>query len=538
MTRNSYPRFGESPVLLLVTSLAASLLYLVLRWLAISIDALVISAMLIGIALGLRYRVHVVLLTSAIFASATVIIRSVHESPHAYVIGLNVLAVNIAHQIGYLFGLTSTSFPSIARTGKRAFLARAWGRDTSIRDQGDESEPEPTPASLPDAASQLMRHEPKSVGDDSMIDRPRSHISLTPTGDLLSAVESLARSSNADAIQTIIRSSARRLIGSDGVALILAEGDECHYVEEDAVGPLWKGRKFKMTECISGWSMINRKSAVIPDISLDERIPHHLYAETFVKSLVMTPVGAEHPLGALGAYWASTYQPTGYEIETVQILARATAAALENANAISALSHALAQAELRRDELGHRAENAYLTAQALAHASLPAGWAEMFSSRMASLLQVHETIDERLARQGEIDIRELIKAELETYAASLPNRLTLVGTSLLLERVQAIALGVAVHELAASAMIRDPMSGFDARWHVDGGLLVFEWREDRKRGSDSEGSNDRQRSQILSRLIEDQLGGRISQRLEDRQTVCRIEIPLKAATAPSEFIAP
>jgi GAF domain-containing protein len=124
---------------------------------------------------------------------------------------------------------------------------------------------------------------------------------------------------------------ARRLIGSDGIALVLAEDGLCHYVEEDAVGPLWKGRKFAMTECISGWAMIHNTTAVIPDISKDDRIPHHLYAETFVKSLVMTPIGIGQPVGALGAYWATAYEPTDYEIATVTTLARATATALENA---------------------------------------------------------------------------------------------------------------------------------------------------------------------------------------------------------------
>ena len=120
----------------------------------------------------------------------------------------------------------------------------------------------------------------------------------------------------------------------DGIALVLNDNGACHYVEEDAVGPLWKGHKFDMRECVSGWSMLNRETAVIPDVSDDARVPYHLYQETFVRSLVMAPIGADQPVGALGAYWAQVYQPSGYEIETVEALARATATALENANLI------------------------------------------------------------------------------------------------------------------------------------------------------------------------------------------------------------
>ena len=72
---------------------------------------------------------------------------------------------------------------------------------------------------------------------------------------------------------------------------------------------------------------------------------------------------------------------------------------------------------MRQDELRHRAENAYLTAQALAHSSLPAGWAEVFSARMVTLAQIHESIDEKMARQNGIDIREYRLASLRRQIA-------------------------------------------------------------------------------------------------------------------------
>ena len=73
-----------------------------------------------------------------------------------------------------------------------------------------------------------------------MTDNPRAGISRTPTGELLAAIESLARAGTTEDIVELIRTSARRLIGCDGVAVVLRDGDLCHYVEEDAVGPLWK----------------------------------------------------------------------------------------------------------------------------------------------------------------------------------------------------------------------------------------------------------------------------------------------------------
>lgn len=122
--------------------------------------------------------------------------------------------------------------------------------------------------------------------------------------------------------------TARRLVGSDGIALVLREGHDCHYVEEDAVSPLWKGARFPMSACISGWAMSNARTAVVADILKDPRIPQELYRRTFVRSLVMAPIGGRAPVGALGAYWAQAYSPSRDEVETVEALADAAAAAI------------------------------------------------------------------------------------------------------------------------------------------------------------------------------------------------------------------
>jgi hypothetical protein len=61
----------------------------------------------------------------------------------------------------------------------------------------------------------------------------------------------------------------------------------------------------------------------IADIKVDGRIPHDLYESTFVRSLVMTPIGKEPPVGAVGAYWGHIYAAQAHEVETLEILAEA-----------------------------------------------------------------------------------------------------------------------------------------------------------------------------------------------------------------------
>jgi GAF domain-containing protein len=151
--------------------------------------------------------------------------------------------------------------------------------------------------------------------------------------DLESALERLNAAQSIDQIEAILRDSARTLIGAHGVALILRDGDFCHYVDEDAIGPLWKGQRFPMAACISGWSMLKRQTVCIADITLDRRIPHNLYEKTFVQSLVMTPIGTNPPVGALGAYWGHVYTAQPHEVATIEALATGIGAAIERVRA-------------------------------------------------------------------------------------------------------------------------------------------------------------------------------------------------------------
>ena len=129
--------------------------------------------------------------------------------------------------------------------------------------------------------------------------------------------ERLALAQSPTAVIETVRQTARDICNSDGITFILRDGEMCHYVEEDAIGPLWKGQKFPLSVCISGWAMLNAKTAAIEDVFSDPRIPYDAYRPTFVKSLIMTPVG-ERNVAAMGAYWKEKRSFTNMEIMTVK----------------------------------------------------------------------------------------------------------------------------------------------------------------------------------------------------------------------------
>jgi GAF domain-containing protein len=136
----------------------------------------------------------------------------------------------------------------------------------------------------------------------------------------------------------LFRSAARRLTGADGATFVLRDNDTCYYVDEDAISPLWKGQRFPINICVSGWTMLNKQSAIIEDIYNDERIPIEAYRPTFVKSLLMVPIRSMSPIGAIGNYWAQPHEPTPMEIELLQSLANITSVSMENIQAFQDLA--------------------------------------------------------------------------------------------------------------------------------------------------------------------------------------------------------
>ncbi len=154
---------------------------------------------------------------------------------------------------------------------------------------------------------------------------------------LVAAVQELSLARDLDSITAVTRKAARELTGADGATFVLRDGDQCFYADEDAIAPLWKGQRFPMGSCVSGWVMEHRQSVVIEDIYSDSRIPIDAYRPTFVKSLAMVPIRPESPIGAIGNYWATRRQPTTEELELLQALANTTAVAIENVNVYNEL---------------------------------------------------------------------------------------------------------------------------------------------------------------------------------------------------------
>ncbi len=161
------------------------------------------------------------------------------------------------------------------------------------------------------------------------------HVSSSPniqtqTSLLLEVLQKLSLAKDLETIMFIVRRAAKNLMGADGASFVLRDNDQCYYADEDAIAPLWKGKRFPMKTCISGWVMEHRQAAVIEDIYSDPRIPVDAYRSTFVRSLAIVPIRTLEPIGAIGTYWAEEYLPTIEQVNLLKALADATSVAMEN----------------------------------------------------------------------------------------------------------------------------------------------------------------------------------------------------------------
>jgi signal transduction histidine kinase len=268
---------------------------------------------------------------------------------------------------------------------------------------------------------------------------------------LVGAVQDLSLARDLSQIMEIVRRAARELTGADGASFVLREGDQCHYADDDAIGPLWKGRRFPMAVCISGWAMLYGESVSIEDIYDDARIPADAYRPTFVRSLSMVPIRTKAPIGAIGTYWARRHRTTERELALLQALADSTSVAMENVEVHAELEQrvrdrtrelaerndALLELQRHREELStlvvhdlKSPASAIMLAASMQMGDATARrtdqrrWQTVYSSAehilrtAVSLLDIAELEEARLSpRHDEVDLRALLE---ETRDLLLP----------------------------------------------------------------------------------------------------------------------
>ena len=196
----------------------------------------------------------------------------------------------------------------------------------------------------------------------------RAHIDTLLCMELLvDTVQKLSMATNIEAVMQIVKGIARELTKADGATFVLREGDLCYYADEEAISPLWKGSRFPMSACISGWVMETGQSVSIPDIFKDSRIPIEAYRPTFVKSLVMVPIRSTSPIGAIGTYWSEYNRPGPEELSLLKSLGDITAVSIENISVHNRLKRQLEERDKMLQQLSKQKQQLEEFTQIISH---------------------------------------------------------------------------------------------------------------------------------------------------------------------------
>lgn len=214
--------------------------------------------------------------------------------------------------------------------------------------------------------------------------------------------------------------------------------------------------------------------------------------------------------------------------------ARQVSARLQAESEVEARRVAEEARELLVAELNHRVKNTLATVQSIAAQSLregrPAAEArETFEARLVALSHAHDLLTRENWRGAELS--EIVREETLPYA----DRITAEGPPVTLSPSTALALAMALHELATNAAkygaLSTPAGHVRISWKLPPGRLDLTWREAGGPPVDAaarRGFGTRMITQGLSR----QLQGTVELAFKPEGVVCCIDIPL-ADEAPS-----
>lgn len=171
---------------------------------------------------------------------------------------------------------------------------------------------------------------------------------------LVAIIQEMALVRSAAEVHRVVCRAGRTLLQANGANVVLVEGSLAHYVDEEGIGPGWKGRRIPLDSSVSGWCVRQRRPVVIADVKADIRLPVAPYWSTNVASLVAVPVRSQAPIGALISYRTSPHAAGEQEVRRLQALADSASVALDSTSVRASLEERVRLRTAELEEVNHR----------------------------------------------------------------------------------------------------------------------------------------------------------------------------------------
>lgn len=234
--------------------------------------------------------------------------------------------------------------------------------------------------------------------------------------------------------------------------------------------------------------------------------------------------------------------------QSVVALAGHAAIAMDNARLFKASQDEIAarkkieeHQKLLLDELNHRVKNTLATVQSIAAQTIrsspePRAFRQAFEARLIALSQAHNLLS--LSNWRGVELTDLVRRELTPHGIDDPHRISVSGPPVTLPPATAVAIGMALHELATNAARHGALSSttgkVEVSWSVrcaaDARNLQLMWKE-----SGGPVVHEPKRRGFGSRLIEQglkhDLHGEAKLTFESSGLKCVIEAVLPAERA-------
>ena len=198
----------------------------------------------------------------------------------------------------------------------------------------------------------------------------------------------------------------------------------------------------------------------------------------------------------------------------------------------------IVQAELQQrtmvEELDHRVRDmltavAALAGQTLAKSENPVHSADVFLGRIRSMRKVYDLVSRE--QWGRVLLHDILASALRSHADEPDDRVRLGGPEVAFGPQQALALGLAFHELATNAVKYGPLAKADGRvvvtWEIENGRLVISWLE-RDGPKVAKPSRKGYGTELIERELKSTLGANVTFGYAPEGAEVRIAIPYEA----------